>query len=183
MKNYIEQAVQFLADTATGLEIEKAVPQKKPIWAKEGEKHGINYSVTLSNKNGKYSFDFWGSINDAEMLEMAKKSTIGPPEREKVLKFIRNKADNIIPIHPVPKEIFMKRISDTVDLLIKPTSYDILACLDVLYSDSFDDFCAEFGYSNDSIKAEKTYKACLKQDRMLRKLFTPDQLEKLQAIN
>lgn len=65
---------------------------------------------------------------------------------------------------------------------IKPTAYDVLACLDVLYSDTFDDFCSDFGYDTDSIKAEKIYKSMQEQDRALRKLFTMDEIDLLNMI-
>lgn len=63
---YKQQAEQFLTDTKTTLEIVKAIPQKKPLWCKDGEKHGINYWVTLKNDRHSYSFNYWGSIADAE---------------------------------------------------------------------------------------------------------------------
>jgi hypothetical protein len=65
----------------------------------------------------------------------------------------------------------------------KPSAYSVLACLDQLYADDFEDFCNEFGYDSDSRTAEKTYNAMLEQDRHLRKLFTLDELEKLAEVN
>lgn len=50
-----------------------------------------------------------------------------------------------------------------------PTVEDVLDCLasDATCSDSFEDFCLEYGYDSDSRKAEKTWKACIKsRDRL-----------------
>ena len=39
---------------------------------------------------------------------------------------------------------------------------------------SFEDFCAEFGYDTDSRKAERTYNACIKQTKALKRLLGSD---------
>lgn len=65
----------------------------------------------------------------------------------------------------------------------KPKVYDILACLSPLYEDNLKDFCDAFGYDEDSITALKTFEACKDQDRMLRKLFTSEELERLTEIS
>lgn len=39
---------------------------------------------------------------------------------------------------------------------------------------SFNDFCKDYGYSEDSIKAKRIYDACHRQDRRLKKLFGAD---------
>ena len=62
-----------------------------------------------------------------------------------------------------------------------PSAYDILSCLDYWEGD-FSDFCAEYGYSDDSINALKTYNAVIKQSNGLKELFTFDELEKLGEI-
>ena len=62
-----------------------------------------------------------------------------------------------------------------------PSAYDILSCLDYWEGD-FSDFCAEYGYSDDSINALDTYNAVIKQSNGLKELFTFDELEKLGEI-
>lgn len=65
--------------------------------------------------------------------------------------------------------------------------YSVLACLSFTTPESFDDFCSEFGceFKNESeyIKAKSTHLARLDQDKNLRKLFSSDELDKLQEIN
>ena len=63
-----------------------------------------------------------------------------------------------------------------------PSAYDILACLDYWEGD-FEDFCAEYGYYEDSIKALSTYKAVMKQSEGLKSLFSTEELEKLGEIS
>ena len=59
-----------------------------------------------------------------------------------------------------------------------PTPYDILACLDYWEGD-FSDFCSEYGYSDDSIRALAIYDAVIRQSEGLRELFTFEELEEL----
>jgi hypothetical protein len=40
-----------------------------------------------------------------------------------------------------------------------PTMYDVIACLQKSDVGTFKNFCADFGYSDDSIKARETYLA------------------------
>lgn len=64
--------------------------------------------------------------------------------------------------------------------------YSAIACLDSYVSDSFDEFCLDFGYEfkNESeyIKAKSTHLACIEQSKNLKKLFTSEQLERLSEI-
>lgn len=61
--------------------------------------------------------------------------------------------------------------------------YDVLACLEWDCSEDFKDFCADFGYDVDSMKAHKIWKACLSQTRALQRIFPSETArEKLQQI-
>jgi hypothetical protein len=53
------------------------------------------------------------------------------------------------------------------------TPYDVLACLGSDYSTptEFKQFCAEFGYDEDSRRAYKMFLACRKQSERLQKFF------------
>jgi len=64
----------------------------------------------------------------------------------------------------------------------EPTMYDVLTCLQKYDVGSFEEFCANFGYSTDSITAHKTYKAVCKEYAAMKRLFTNDELEQLQEI-
>lgn len=99
---YQEQGELFLTATETTLEIVEAVPQKTPIWAKDG-KHGINYSVTLKNQHGQYTFDFWGSIADREKVANA----YARGARNRVKEMVKPNAYNILTaLHTMSEDNF-----------------------------------------------------------------------------
>jgi len=65
-----------------------------------------------------------------------------------------------------------------------PTAYDVLACLDTYAEgESFEYFCNSYGYDTDSIKAEKTYEAVMKQVRGLKNTLSSRAIEALNNIN
>lgn len=63
----------------------------------------------------------------------------------------------------------------------EPTMYDVLTCLTKYDPESFEDFCGNFGYDEDSRTAERTYKAVVKEYKAVERLFS-DILEELQEI-
>jgi hypothetical protein len=63
---------------------------------------------------------------------------------------------------------------------------DVFSCLLSDGSSCFDgvnfaDWCDEFGYSNDSIKARQTYDACEETGKAIRKAFTLEEIESLRT--
>lgn len=62
-----------------------------------------------------------------------------------------------------------------------PTMYDILACLTKYDPETFEDFCDEFGYDQDSRSAERIYKAVRREWGNVERLFG-DILDKLRKI-
>ena len=66
----------------------------------------------------------------------------------------------------------------------EPTADEVLDCLasdagGVENSNSFADWCGEYGYDEDSRKAEKTYKACRHNSNRLRSFLGDDLFEQL----
>jgi hypothetical protein len=62
----------------------------------------------------------------------------------------------------------------------QPELYDILASIGSEYdlNDlSFEEFCDEFGYNNDSIKAQKTYNNWVEHNKKLKQIFTSEEIE------
>lgn len=57
--------------------------------------------------------------------------------------------------------------------------YSILACIQAEYycADTFEDFCEDFGYDTDSLKAEKTFRNCREQSKKLQSIFTSEEME------
>ncbi len=68
---------------------------------------------------------------------------------------------------------------------VTPKKADVLCalCLDAQAADSnFNDWCINFGYDNDSIKALNTYKQCCDTATQLRHHFTPEQRKAITEI-
>jgi hypothetical protein len=63
-----------------------------------------------------------------------------------------------------------------------PTAYDILSCLTVYDVGRFRDFCCDFGYDDDSIKAYKIYESVINEYKNLRELYSFDELDMLREI-
>lgn len=63
-----------------------------------------------------------------------------------------------------------------------PTAYDVLTCLQKYDVGTFENFCGEFGYDEDSRTAERTYKAVLKEYQMVCDIWTSDEIEQLAEI-
>ncbi len=66
----------------------------------------------------------------------------------------------------------------------QPHAYDVLACIsgDTYCAETFEDFCADFGYDTDSLKAQDTWKRCAKFAKRLQAFFTADELTQLVEI-
>lgn len=69
---------------------------------------------------------------------------------------------------------------------IKPTKYDILACLEKYDVGTIDDFVSEFGYEvhswSDVKRIEDMYVKVVQEYNDLCRIFTPEQMEKLREI-
>ncbi len=64
----------------------------------------------------------------------------------------------------------------------EPSAYDVLSCLQKNEVGTFEDFCGDFGYEEDSRKAERTYKAVLNEWQNIKILWSDEEIEKLQEI-
>jgi hypothetical protein len=63
-----------------------------------------------------------------------------------------------------------------------PSAYDLLACLTKYDPGSFSDFCDEYGYSNDSIKARDTWRAVGEEFSKVKRFFSAEELEVIGEI-
>ncbi len=64
-----------------------------------------------------------------------------------------------------------------------PTAYNMLTSITKNDPGSFSDFCGDFGYDEDSRKAERTYRAVLRDWRKVEAFFTADEINQLQEVN
>lgn len=65
-----------------------------------------------------------------------------------------------------------------------PSEYDVLACLSSYLhcDDTLADFCANMGYSEDSIKARQTFTRCKRFSERLQEFFTENEQTELTEI-
>jgi hypothetical protein len=63
-----------------------------------------------------------------------------------------------------------------------PTEYDILSCLTYNNPEDFSNFCLEYGYSEDSIKALKIYEAVKNEYNNLKMLYNNSEMDLLREI-
>lgn len=68
--------------------------------------------------------------------------------------------------------------------LKKPTKKDVLhsIMMDDVSNMNFNNFCDEFGYDNDSIKALKIYEECLKETEAYYNMFDSEEREVLREL-
>lgn len=64
-----------------------------------------------------------------------------------------------------------------------PSAYDLLSCIQKNDPGSFNNFCSDFGYDEDSRKAYSVYKGVVKEWEKVERFFTPDEIEELCEIN
>lgn len=79
---------------------------------------------------------------------------------------------------------FWGSIADAEAGNVTVSAYDVLACIsgDVHTPETFEDFCGEYGYDQDSIKALQQFRRCSAFAKRLREFFTAEELEALSKI-
>ena len=192
MNEYNKQAEQFLKETGTEF---KAEFLKNGLYF-DGDKETRDiYLITLKRKDREYKFKFGTSINnsglklfhDKEKTKPTRhKNFIVPEEIRKEEELnISNRKKGIFKSSPL-RFWFEKEHFNLSGLFLdygkSPTPYDVLSCLQKYEVGSFKDFCGDFGYNEDSRKAEKTYKAVVEEFKNIQILFSNEEIEKLQDI-
>lgn len=168
MNEYQAQAKQFLTDCNATMEIKYLCKTTTP-W--DGDNMHNCYWFTITTPKGKYSSKFYDSLHNTEISNMSL--------AEYGRKFHKRNPNDatFYEQNKWRKELIALKAE------AKPTEYDILACVEKYGYDSFSDFCAEFGYSTDSISARETFLACGEEYAGIRRIFTKEQMEKLREIN
>jgi hypothetical protein len=74
------------------------------------------------------------------------------------------------------------KVCELISQKQKPTNYDILYCLKIdseIMKMSFDDYCLNFEYSNDSIKDFNLYQCCLENGKRLKMALGREKFEEM----
>lgn len=169
MNDYIKQATDFLQKAHAEMKIEYVGTAVNREW-KEKEKRCL-YEVTLTTPRGSMTFDFWDSISNTEIKTMTFEAYA--EKRYRVVFSSLTQAEKM----QANKELASKKKSAV------PSVYDVLACLAKYDPGTFEDFCSDYGYDEDSRTAERIYFAVQKEYTQLARLFTPEQMEELAEIN
>ena len=169
MNEYIKQAQDFLDKANATMTINFVGLAINKEW-KEDKPRNL-YGITLTTPKGSMSFDFWDSWHNTELAKMTL--------NEYAIKRYRRRADSLQYSERVAANQALKAQKERA----KPTAYDVLACMTKHDPGTFDDFCSDFGYDEDSRTAERIYFAVQKEYTQLCRLFTAEQMEELQEIN
>lgn len=184
---YEQQAAEFL--TKNALKFRATLSDTKtPAWAKAGAEHGHHYRVTISRPSipawkaanqcgaSRLVFDFWGSVADAKA---------GKPGVR-----LERRTGQFIPtlngVDLSPSSFSEERALEIAraETAKHPSAYEVLACIsgDANVPDTFEEFCSEYGYESDSIKALQTFRRCSAFAKRLKSFFTAAELEQLSEI-
>lgn len=145
------------------------------VYPRKTHIHGKHYRCTFSRKGkGHFTVDFWNSYADEEENFFAFGSGGGLDNwvtgREN-LYWDKYRIGGKYPGRPRAK----KRIV--------PDAYSVLACIQKSDPGTFHDFASDFGYDEDSRKAETVYRAVVKEWERVRRFFSADEIEELQEIS
>lgn len=162
INEYQRQALEFLKETGTTCTIAYVGCLYNEDWDKTN-KHDLYY-VTLKNNRGEYTYKYWDSLYHTEIHHMTAEE------------YQRKNRSTCCDIYQARRQLKEAKLHAVI------TEYDVLACLTTWEGGTFEDFCDEFGYDNDSISAYKTYMAVCKERDGLRKIYTYEQLEMLSEI-
>lgn len=169
MNEYLEQANNLLNKANAKCEIVYGGISRNENW-KEKEKRNW-YDVTITTPRGKMTFTFWDSIHNTEISTMTFEEYA-----KKKLKY--NRVEDMSYGEKVKAKNDLARLkADAV-----PNEYDVLACLEKYDPGTFEDFCSELGYNEDSRTAERIYIAVIKEYKDLIRIFTEEQMEELREI-
>ena len=169
MTEYEDQAKAFAENY--NLTMTTAYKGHYPRWS---EAAVSQWFITLSRPGREpWRFDFSSSINDSWKYRKEGKSKIyqGLP------------IDFGTRYHLLKSGVVNFRFKDywIIEAKVPPTLYDILSCLTKYDPGTFNNFCSEMGYNNDSMKDFAIYQEVCKEWENVYRLFS-DCLDELQEI-
>ena len=170
MSEYTQMADTFLANAHAKIDIRFIGRAVNTDWDSSRNDLRNLYDVTITTPRGSMSIRFWDSIYNTQITQASIEDYAKRRFKAEYNYLTMN--DRI----RAQKELKAKKEN------AKSTAYDVLACLTKHDCGSFDDFCAEYGCSNDSIRTLKTYLACGDEYSNLRRIFTSEQIEELRSI-
>jgi hypothetical protein len=132
------------------------VPSK---WDESTPRTVDQWRVTLSSNAGFHSFDYFTGLGLRDTVRGVRAMNV-PNNR-----FVKGHWEATKPKTP--------KVADVMHSLIMDSN---------AADENFHDWCANYNYSDDSIKAMNIYKACLEIAVALRKHFSPDTLRQVREL-
>lgn len=166
---YEKQALDFLQKANATMSINFVGLAVNREW-KEDNRRNL-YNVTITSPRGSMTFDFWDSIHNTEVSRMSLD--------DYAIKKFRRRSEWL---HPSELAKVRNELNE-MRRMAKPTEYDVLACMTKYDPGTFEDFCSDFGYDEDSRAAERIYFAVQKEYAQLSRLFAYEQMDELREIN
>ncbi len=163
--DYELNAEKFLTDHGVGFGA-RLIGHMVPPYA-EDEPNALSvdvWEVCLTRHNKSWSFKFWQSVHESSWTHYSDKTIAG-----------------------LVKPFGIPSIQDVIDARQThkhgnaPTAYSVLASITKNDPGTFEDFCSDFGYSDDSMRAHRIYLAVQKEWRGVERMFA-DCIDKLQEI-
>jgi len=133
---------------------------KVDVFPRRTHIHGKHYRCTLSAKGrGHFAVDFWNSYADEEH-NAKKRGEFGNPGHWdwQVTAKARKEPRRVV------------------------SAYDVLASITKNDPGSFEDFCGDYRYDEDSRRAEDVYRAVVKEWKHVRRFFTDSELNEARDI-
>jgi hypothetical protein len=174
--DYEKQATDFLEKTGCKMTI--TYKENRKYFPGDKETRDV-YDVKIERGKRKLEFEFGNSLKDSEFVAVYGKTKYPIPAS------LREKSNNEIVMYVRwnLQSDFGNVKTDHIVRPVKPSEYSILSCLTKYDPGSFEDFCNEFGYDEDSRTAERTYNAVVKEWLNVCMIWTDDEIEELQEIN
>lgn len=132
------------------------------------------WKITLKKNDRQFSFNFGQSIAHSGEFIGHKNLCLNSKYRKRYFTAEEMRG-------PLRYEIKYLEIKKNPDYEI-PDLYSVLTCLTKYDPGTFENFCAEYGYDEDSRRADKTYHAVVEEFRYMQILFSDSDLELLQEI-
>ncbi len=120
------------------------------------------WNITISYKSGFWTFPYKCGLAHIELKPGAVPMP-RPPYRKGTLAYEHWQSLNMRPARPKNSDVMYSILSD------------IQAA-----NQSFNDWCSDYGFDNDSMKAFKTYQTCCEYAVFVRKAFTAEQIQQMQ---
>lgn len=169
VNEYQKQALDFLTKTNTTFEC-KFLRNGSMQWDKDGEKRDI-YQITIKRGGRSYTTEFGQSLSESlkyvdPHIKGREYTATGKPLKG---------GYKVNDLHFLLREC--KQVKGT-----PPTEYDFLASMTKYNPGTFEDFCSDFGYGEDSRTAERTYNAVLNEWLRVSAMYSDSELQELAEI-